>query len=129
MTISISTAAWGLVGILVTAIAGIVTAKVTSGGAERAALVPAKLAIEAEALTNAVALWKEQLATVKAEVVELRRAQIEDRATIRSLVEGGKESEQRDRQLTERVRILEQVLADNDIPVPPWHVSPGLEGR
>lgn len=114
--ISMTSAVWGMVGILVTALASIITAKVTSGGAERAAQAPARLEMEAEAFSNAAAYWKEKITGLESDLSRLN-------TKLDSLVRREEASEQREQQLTARVRILEQVLADNNIPVPPWHVN------
>lgn len=106
-----TTALWGLVGIVATALAGVVTAKITSGGAVRAAQAPVRLEMEAEAFSNAAAYWKETIAGLKSDIGTLN-------SKIDSLVEREEVSERREQTLTERVRILEQTLADNNIPVP-----------
>lgn len=115
--ISWMSAMWGLAGVLVTAVAGVVTAKVTSGGAERAAQAPARLEMEAEAFSNAAVYWKEKIAGLESDLSRVN-------TKLDNLMRREEASEQRETQLTERVRILEQVLADNQIPVPPWHVGP-----
>lgn len=114
--ISGSGAIWGLLGVLVTALAGIIAAKVASRGAVRAAAAPVRLEMEAEAFSNAAAYWKEKIAGLESDLRGLN-------TKIDGLVLRGEASEVRENQLTERVRILEQVLADNNIPVPPWHVT------
>lgn len=111
--INAASAVWGLLGVIVTALAGIVVAKVTSGGAERAAQAPVRLEMEAEAFTQAAEYWKATIAGLNGDVARLegRMGELDGRAT---------QSEERERTLAERVRVLEQVLAENNIPVPPW---------
>lgn len=114
-----TTEMWYFLGIAATGVLTYLGVRFSS----RASVQVAKETAESLVYSKAAALWEQSNEGLVADVKRLRVDLEEARAKIDGLVARGEASELREYQLTERVRILERVLRDNQIEVPPWHVN------
>lgn len=110
---------WTFAGIAVVAVLTFLGTRYSSRSSEQVA----KTTVEADAYTKALKIWTEGVQRLEADVARLETSLTEARSEIRALTEGRAASESRERQLEERVRVLEQTLIEQDIEVPPWHTS------
>jgi chromosome segregation ATPase len=122
---------WGAVALIAVAAITYLGTRYTARSSEQVAETTARSTVEADAYTKAMEIWKEALSQVKTELRELRddladtRAELDRaREEIRGLKEGRRAADAREASLEDRVRVLERILIEHNIEVPPW-VEPG----
>lgn len=114
-----SSQVWTFAGVAVVALLTFLGTRYSSRSSEQVA----KTTVEADAYTKALKIWTEGVERLEADVARLEKSLSEARTDIRALTEDRAASDQRERHLEERVRLLEQTLIEQDIEVPPWHTS------
>lgn len=105
---------WTLAGVIVTALATVLVARVNGRSSQQAALQtavePIRAKAEQEAYEAAAGYWKEQIAGLRDQVAALEMK-------VNMLVAQGETAERRNKS---RIRQLEHTLIANGISVPNW---------
>jgi TolA-binding protein len=101
---------WALAGVIITALATVLVAKINGRSSQKAAADPIRLQAEQKAFESAALYWQKQIDGLNGDVARLE-------GKVDKLTAQGEANERRNKA---RIRQLENELIAHNIPVPEW---------